>query len=402
MNAHLQNLRELLAEDVSSVQMRERTTFDRQAGPFSHSLVLFGSGKLGRSILRGLRGLGIEPLAFCDNNPGLWNQSVDGLQVFSPADAVWAFGDKAVFVVTIWSDVIGHPLAEVTRQLQSHGPARVVSFIPLYWKHPGTFLPYFSLDLPHKIILQKESVLQAAQLWGDERSQQEYAGQLRWRLRLDFSGVTPPCLHNPFFQPDLISENSDEVFVDCGAYDGDTLRVILKRGIGRFKRIIALEPDPFNYAKLRACIESLEPEARARITSFPLAVGASRGTLRFAGLGTEQSKASDSGSLEVQCATLDELLANSSPTYIKMDIEGAEPGAIKGARSIIQKNMPVLAISAYHEPDHLWQLPLLIHSLADQYTFALRPHAHAAWDLMCYAIPPSRLLQKRGQEPLPA
>lgn len=268
MNAHLQNLRELLAEDVSSVQMRERTTFDRQAGPFSHSLVLFGSGKLGRSILRGLRGLGIEPLAFCDNNPGLWNQSVDGLQVFSPADAVWAFGDKAVFVVTIWSDVIGHPLAEVTRQLQSHGPARVVSFIPLYWKHPGTFLPYFSLDLPHKIILQKESVLQAAQLWGDERSQQEYAGQLRWRLRLDFSGVTPPCLHNPFFQPDLISENSNEVFVDCGAYDGDTLRVILKRGIGRFKRIIALEPDPFNYAKLRACIESLEPEARRGSPAF--------------------------------------------------------------------------------------------------------------------------------------
>jgi FkbM family methyltransferase len=391
MNPQLQDLHELLAEDVSSVQLRERTTFDQQASPFSRSLVLFGCGKLGRATLRRLRGLGIEPLAFCDNNPGLWTQSVDGLQVFSPADAVRSFGSRAAFVVTIWSDVIGHPLAEITRQLQSHGPAKVVSFIPLYWKYPETFLPYFSLDLPHKIVLQKEAVLQAAQLWSDERSQQDYVGQLRWRLRLDFSGVTAPCVDNPFFQPDLLSENSDDVFVDCGAYDGDTLRTILAQGIGRFKRIIALEPDPLNYAKLRAWIESLETEAQARITSFPLAVSSSRGTLRFAGLGTEQSKASDSGSLEIQSATLDELLAEFSPTYIKMDIEGAEPDAIKGARSIIQRTMPVLAISAYHEPAHLWQLPLLIHSLADGYTFALRPHAQAAWDLICYAIPPSRL-----------
>jgi FkbM family methyltransferase len=396
MNPHLQEVHDLLSEDVGAAQQRERTTFDQQAAPLANSLVLFGSGKFGRSILRRLRGFGIAPLAFCDNNSRLWSQRVDGLEVLSPADAVRVLGSRAVFVVTIWSDVVGHPLEEITRQLQSHGPVKVVSFIPLFWKYSKTFLPYFGLDLPHKIILQKKAVLEAAQLWGDPQSQQEYVGQLRWRLRADISGVMPRSVDAPFFQPSLLTESSDEVFVDCGAYDGDTLRVLLGRGIGQFKRIIALEPDPANYAKLRVWIDTLDGEVRSRVTSFPVAVGASRGTLRFAATGTEQSKASDSGSLEIQCAKLDELVADFSPTYIKMDIEGAELDAVKGAQSIVQGSMPVLAVSAYHEPAHLWQLPLLIRSLIDGYTFALRPHAQASWDLMCYAIPPSRLPKKRA------
>jgi len=91
----------LLSESLSSVIERERSTFDQAAGPLKKSLVLFGAGGNGRKTLAGLRSLGIEPLAFVDNNSTGWNQFIDGLQVLSPLDAVTKFSQEAVFVVPI-------------------------------------------------------------------------------------------------------------------------------------------------------------------------------------------------------------------------------------------------------------------------------------------------------------
>jgi hypothetical protein len=80
------------------------------------------------------------------------------------------------------------------------------------------------------------------------------------------------------------------------------------------------------------------------------------------------------------------------PTFIKMDIEGAEVDALIGARRLIENALPVLAICVYHQPDHLWRIPLLIRSFSDQYRFFLRPHNEEGWDLVCYAVPASRLI----------
>ena len=106
----------------------------------------------------------------------------------------------------------------------------------------------------------------------------------------------------------------------------------------------------------------------------------------------ESSSISSNGTIEVNVAPLDELLQSVSPSYIKMDIEGAEPEALEGAAGIIRKNLPILAISVYHHFDHLWRLPLLIQSLSQRYRFFLRPHGVEAFDLVCYAVPTGRLI----------
>lgn len=88
----------LLDEDVTSVINRERTFFDKLAEGFGKSLVLFGAGNLGRKVLARLRQDNIEPLAFTDNNPGLWGKDLDGIKVLSPEDAAKKFGDQAAFI----------------------------------------------------------------------------------------------------------------------------------------------------------------------------------------------------------------------------------------------------------------------------------------------------------------
>jgi hypothetical protein len=87
---------------------------------------------------------------------------------------------------------------------------------------------------------------------------------------------------------------------------------------------------------------------------------------------------------------LDDLLAGSRPTYIKMDIEGAEPDALAGAQRTIRQHRPVLSICVYHTQYHLWSIPLLVHELAPDYRLFLRPHDADGWDSVCYAIPEER------------
>lgn len=89
----------------------------------------------------------------------------------------------------------------------------------------------------------------------DEKSRLVYQSVIKYR-----------CTHNQnylksivdreqdqYFSGDIIKLSKGEIFVDCGAYNGDTIRAFLKelkKNGGDFREIIALEPDPQNYKKL--------------------------------------------------------------------------------------------------------------------------------------------------------
>lgn len=385
------DLDKLLSEDISGLKIRETTTFDRLVAPLEASLVLFGAGNLGRRTLKGLRQVGVEPLAFADNNPDLWNKPVDGLMAFSPAEAAAKFGNQAAFVITIWGSGSSHRIPRTQQQLHDLQCARVVSFAPLFWKYPQVFLPYFCLDLPHKFSQQGDQIRAGFKLWADEPSRSEYLAQLRFRFWLDFDGLPGAVTGEQYFPDDLFECSPDEVFVDCGAFDGDTLRVLLGRQGTSFQQIIALEPDPLNFQNLQRFISSLDDTVREKIITQTVAVGGTRGKVRFAGDGLSSSAISANGTIEVDVAPLDEILQGISPTYIKMDVEGAEPEALEGAAGIIRKDLPFMAISVYHRFDHLWRLPLLIQSMSRRYCFFLRSHGAEAFDLVCYAVPADRL-----------
>jgi len=386
LNAQLEAL---LSEDFDSVVRREQTTFDELTAPLSESLVLFGAGRLGRTVLAGLRKAGVEPLAFTDNNPALWGRAVDGIQVLSPEDCAGRFGQSAAFVITIWNGNAADRMADRRRQLRDLGCSRVMPFAPLFWKYASIFLPHYCLDLPHKVIQQRGSVRQALGLWADEASRCEYIRQLSWRMSLDFDQFLSAMAGEQYFPDDLFRLSSSEVFVDCGAFDGDTISSFIRRQAS-FSRIIAFEPDPANMQNLQRRVSALPDAMRAKIALRQLAVGSHRGKVPFRAMGTDLS-AVGSGALEIDCLPLDEALEDCTPTYIKMDIEGSELQALAGARKIIKRTLPVLAICAYHHQSDLWQIPLFIRSMSDDYRLYLRPHGSEGWDLVCYAVPVSRL-----------
>ena len=384
-------LNELLSEDVSSVLEREKTAFDRLVEPFGESLVLFGAGNLGRQVLSRLRQDGIEPLAFSDNNPTLWGRFIEGVCVLPPAEAAEKFGDRAAFVVTIWSPGSQHRFAETKRNLSSLNCKKVISFASFFWKYAETFLPDCYFDLPHKIYQNADGVRTAFSGWADEASRVAYLTQLKWRILADFDGLPGPVPQVQYFPEDIFSLRTDEVFVDCGAYNGDTIREFLKRNGDSFARIIAFEPDPLNFQDLSLYVQHLPVGVRQKITLLQKAVGMREEKLRLTVTGTAASIVGMNGGTEIDSVPLDGALDNLVPTYIKMDIEGAEIDAIIGAKNIIARDCPVLAVCAYHRQDHLWRIPMLIRTITSEYHFFLRPHDEEGWDLVCYAIPDKRL-----------
>jgi len=385
---YLFELDRLLSEPLNCVRDRENSAFDMMLAGCGNRLVLFGAGNLGRKVLQCSRSIGIEPLAFSDNNPTKWGSFVDGVPVLSPQDASLRYGASALFLVTIWS--LGQFYPESRVLLQRLGCSRVESTTQLRWKFADRLLPDFCQDLPHKVYEQAAEVQKAASLWADEASRREYLNHVKWRALGDQNALGPPVNEESYFLDSLYRINDDEVFVDCGAYTGDTAEQVIRRNPA-FSRIVAIEADPGNFALLTQWIATLETPVASRVSALNVAVGAKRGTMHFQASGDEGARLAADGDVMVECIPIDDLPAGAGPTFIKMDIEGAELDALEGARRSIQRQRPILSICVYHKQNDLWRIPIFIHSLVDDYRLFLRPHDADGWQLVCYAVPANRL-----------
>jgi FkbM family methyltransferase len=372
----------------SSAQRAERCQglFDRLAAPLGGKLVLFGAGQFGQLVLERLRSVGVEPCCFSDNNRSVWDKQVNGVEVLSPTAAVERFGQTASFVVTIFNG------SAARKQLTEMGCERVLPITPLFWKYPKQFMPDLGIGEPERIVEEQEQIRQCFAILSDEQSRQELCNQVSWRYWLEPEYLPlPEHSGEIYFPSDLVNGAEDEVFVDCGAFDGDSIRSFLRRG-RKFAHLYALEPDIQNRALLSKSVGALPEDLRQKITVWPYATGDLDGQVSFAATGDVAARVGAAGTgLNIESRKLDSLDWRFTPTYIKMDIEGSEPDALAGGAKLLRNAQPVLAICLYHRLEHLWQIPNLIHSLSPGYSMFIRRYAEDGWEQVCYAVPPSRL-----------
>ena len=387
MNHAREELDRLLSEPVESARARGLSTFDELAG--DAPIVIFGAGGLGRMTAAGLVAEGRPAVAFADNAPSLAGTRVAGIPVFSAADAVARYGRDGIFVVAVWRNPATELMSDRMERLRALGAKRVTSFATLFWKYPNRFLPYYSIDLPHRVLEAKDVVLRAFEMLADERSRQEYVAHLRLRLALDFGGLLPPVTMPEHFDQTIYRLSNEERFIDCGAFDGDTVRTFLNLVPDFTGCVRAYEPDRANFARLETWRRQLNPAVRDRIEAYCAGVGARRTKAVFNESGGTGS-AIGTGTTEIDIVALDEEVADLRPTLIKADTEGYEPEVVAGSRGIISSLAPVLALCVYHRQDHPWRLPLMAAALHDGYRYFLRSYALDGWELVLYAVPAHR------------
>ena len=373
-------LERLLSEDPRAARERALSEADRRTQ--GRPLVLHGCGQLGRKLARALADDGRAPVGFSDNDPAKAGTTVDGIEVLSTHDAVERWGESAAFVVSKWSPGDGY--LDVERQLAQMGARCIVALPVFMWRYPEQMLPHFLFALPDTLLACADEIVEAYGLLGEEESHDQFLGQLEWRLWADYRTLPMPRpLALQYFEPGIVRLGAGERFVDCGAFDGDTLRSFLSETGGAFEHAFAFEPDPGTFERLANYVGQLPDDVRARITLTDAAVGDEECTLHFDGGGGTSAKVTDAGDIEVSCVRLDDVVDRAS--YIKLDIEGAETGAILGARRLLSDAAVQMAVSLYHTPTDFFRLVTLTHSLMPDAILRCRGYEVDGLEFVLYA-----------------
>jgi len=384
------NLGKVFNETVNQIKQREKEKLNRLIKTEKTPLIIFGAGNLGRKILKGLRYLGLNPIGFADNNYVSLDAVIDGIRVYSPKDAAHKFAKKAVFIISIWAP--HHSYLKTFKQLQDLKCLNIIPFQLLIWKYPDIFSPHYQFVPPHEIRKHKKKIMKVFKLLSDQKSRREFYSHIRWRMFLDYNTLPKPDFVNQYFPDELISVSRDEVFIDCGAYNGDTLKKFLEKSKqGNFKKIICFEPDPNNFAMLRNYAESLNQKIKRKILFYNYAVGSKSGELKFTINKTTGSFVDPDGQTSVKSIPLDEIVIDERPTFLKFDVEGSELAALRGSSNIIRQYKPIVAVCVYHKPNDIWEIPLYLYSMNRDYQFYFRTYDHDGLELVIYAIPKDRV-----------
>jgi FkbM family methyltransferase len=193
----------------------------------------------------------------------------------------------------------------------------------------------------------------------------------------------PPVFdRTQYFPKGMFEFSRHESYFDCGAFTGDTIAGFLDAVGGSYRHIWAAEPDRSNCEQLAKYVD----EAKlADVDIINKGIYAYAGKLPFRENGTMLSRISEDAENYIEVDTIDHITGGAPVTYIKMDVEGAELQALKGAEQTIRDHRPVLGISIYHKRRDLIDIPRYIKEIVPEYRFRFRVHKKLAIDTVLYA-----------------
>lgn len=346
-----------------------------------NQVILFGAKNMGMMYVDFCKQNSIEVLAFCDNDKAKQGGKLKGISVISPDQLKKIYSQGIPIIITSVHE------EEIKSQLTGLGFKNVWSFRYFAIFYPNRFKNPHWINSIDYILNNKNKILEVVALLKDDQSLKTYLNVLKYRLFLNrnfLKEVLAP-LDLEYFDKNIVNLTDNEVFIDGGAFTGDTMIGFIKATHKSFKNIIAFEPDAKNYKELEKTRISLH---NRKISVHKLGLGEKTGIVSFSSDGTAASMIEKGGITNIKLIDLDSFLEKEKiiPSIIKLDIEGAEKEALIGAKQIIKNYRPKLAICIYHKPSHLWELPLLINKFNKNYKFYIRHYTDVIYDSVCYAV----------------
>lgn len=357
-------------------------------GNMIDKIVLYGAGSAGIAFLYYLRDVGVEPVCFADGNSAKWGKICEGLEIIDYKEIVNRVGYDALVIVTINTDGKnycksfeealrsgGHQ--KVHKNLREAGCRNVIDYT--YFRKCRKLFHGDKYNLPscsdvYLMEQHEEDLYNVYSMLADDKSKEVFQKLVRFRMIDDSIQIPTESQEKQYFEYNLFPQRDDEIFVDCGAYNGISLGTFLKENKNHFRKYYGIEPDTDNFVKLKKYISSLSDQVKAKIVITDKAVYNEEKTLMLYNLSGPGSFVSDIGKQEVNTDKIDNLLNEDGATYIKMNIEGCELEALSGAEQTIKRYKPRLAIAGYHKTRDLWEVPKMIISNEPSYKLYLRSY----------------------------
>lgn len=279
---------------------------------------------------------------------------------------VYGAGNDLSLLTELYPDAWFRYICDGSRQKQENG-----------WRG----IPVWS---PEELIKKKDKVYVAVNTAGFHKEIVQFllANGVHEEKIIDLGAISAPLYSEQYFDKEVMAAKPEEVFIDGGCFDCATDKRFIEWCSGSYRKIYAFEPDAENY---RRCKEICEREMMRNVEIYKRGLWDCETELSFQETGGQGSKLGE-GKNTVLTAVIDRVAGDEPVSLIKLDVEGAELEALKGARETIVKNHPRLAISIYHKPEDIFTIPEYILSLHQDYRFYIRHYQMSPCETILYAL----------------
>lgn len=355
---------------------------------FAGRIFIYGAGSSGVAFLYLLRRGGIEPLGFIDADPKKQGRLCEGLEIVAPEEAAAKAGGEFLVIVCINTDgkrycksfaealrVGGHHA--VYQKLHAAGCPNVVDYP--FFRHCFALFTEEKYNAPScsdvdLMLRHEEEIVQVYDWLADDLSKETLEKILRFRLLDDTLTIPTMKQEDQYFEPEFYEPREDAVFIDCGAFNGNSAETFFRRNGEAFSGYYGMEPDPANFRQLQQYVKTLSPAMQEKVHLYEKVAWQTEEMVPLYALsGPGSFFAPGIGQTMVEGLPIDRLPAE-KVTFIKMNIEGSEKEALAGAERTIRRDKPQLAIVGYHRTVDLWEIPLLIRRFREDYQLSLRSY----------------------------
>jgi len=306
-----------------------------------------------------------------------------GVPAFSPLKYKPSNEEKenTVVVVTVGKKEYHEEIFYCLRKLGFKNVILSTDIYEYHLLHPATELEEKGFNY---YLENREKIMECLDLFSDDLSRKVFTCLIQTHMQRKPIHIPSYPLEEQYFPRDINLSKGYSRFINCGAYNGDTV-MRLNALFGKVSAIVCFEPDPENFEFLRRYLCAKHNEIAQSVIAFPCGVFSHETQLKFICNNKINSMISDKGDAFIQCVAIDHAIPGFKPTFISMDVEGVELEALKGAEMLIKENKPELAISVYHAPNHIWDIPLYLKSLQLGYKFYLRNYTSFISETVLYA-----------------
>lgn len=245
----------------------------------------------------------------------------------------------------------------------------------------------------------KPSYKEVYELLEDDLSKEIFTEVLNVRFKIKSPKALYPYFDtNQYFTlPEMNMLDFEGVFVDCGAFVGDTVERFINNCQSIFGKIYAFEPaqaqaKAFLIRRKRLMEEWALDESKIQLVQA--GVGSKsyegilvRGCLHDHNIGRRISydkNVIDDSADKIKIVDLDNFFKDKKVDFVKADVEGSEMEMLRGAQNIIKSQKPRLALSVYHKLSDYYEMPLYIKSLVPEYKMKIRHHSTSFTETVLY------------------
>lgn len=325
---------------------------------------------------------GLRPEVLLDNKYDT-PTTLDGIPAMAPGDyqPTPEMLAEAVVIVTVGKTRYH---AEILANLSVLGFQRIFLAMDIYEYHLSHAPRGFEQLGPAWFRDQAAEICAAYALLADAHSREVFTQVLHTHVARMPVPIRNEPLADQYFPHDVPLTRGVARMINCGAYDGDTIRQLHSLH-GKIDALICFEPDAGNFERLSAYLASHRGQLAETVMAFPCGVWRDDSQLRFGSGRRINSSVKEDGDVVIQCVALNHVVPDFRPTYINMDVEGAEPEALRGASDLIRCERPDLGVCVYHRPEHLWEIALFLRGLNPSYRFYLRNYTGYPAETVLYA-----------------